>query len=132
MADYAYELTFCVKDGGTRTFGASDECEDQGDLAEAVAFDIGRMFSVMNLPPSAAELVRATEENGFWATLAELAHCWDAEHNFGAAFKVTVDLDVLMAAAEDDEREAARRCAERAGFTVLPPRAVTVKPSTPS
>ena len=103
---YRYKLTLEVaEEDDSRTFSASGSCSDEIDLADAVAYNIGRMLGIMNEPPNEADLVDAMSDFLDRSPLALLAALqrsgWTGENNLGDCFKILVNVNKLCG--DDDE-----------------------------
>ena len=118
---YRYRLTLEVEDHGARTFSGAAETDRQHELAEKLAYDIERMLSILNDPPTPEVLVEAISEEGEYSRplqlMALLHRHWDGEESIEDVFTVSVDLDKLCASADDDEKATVVYFLEKAGWT---------------
>ncbi len=120
----SYSLALTVNDSGTRSYSATVECKTGDELSEALVWDIVKMISLFDEPPTPSRTVAAMEEGSspddILLAIAWLRKFWTAESiSFEKAFSVSVDLDVLLKGSKDiGTWHAARRAAEQAGFVV--------------
>lgn len=119
---HKYELSFKITDDdGETVFSTSSKADYHEKLMGSLAWDIKRMLSLMDEPPSTAEVVRALEINKsrtILGTIAEIEAGWDGRTAFENGFSVEVDLEKLMTDSTDDERRYARKAIQAMGWRI--------------
>lgn len=117
----SYKLTLEIDEYGQRSFSAASDSDDQGELADSLAFDIHRMLGIMNTPPSDASIVRAMNSDtpgryDLLAMVALLYRFWTLENRIQDCIRLTVDVDKLCHGDDEERLETVRHHLRHCGF----------------
>lgn len=116
---FRYKLTLEVSEfGEERSFVAAVPADSQSAIARNLAYDIGRMFAVLNDPPPPDAVVLAMDESRDdpLTVLAYLRDKWTGSRLLSECVRIVVDFDGLLEGEPPDAVEAVRQVATSHAF----------------